>query len=119
MQHAPVLQVGVPADPVVTVSRRRGRRSSADLYVVVWILVLVLTQRLAIPLGGGGQQLPVAIPAALLVVSYGVTRGHAVIDRRRCILLGIALATVSLLTLVAVVRGLEPSLFSEIGRAHV
>lgn len=87
-------------------------RTGGGAYVVVWVLVLVLTQRLAIPLGGGGEQLPVAIPATLLVALFGLARGHVVVCGRRAVLMGIALAVLSLMTLIASARGLEPSLLS-------
>ncbi|MCY7396084.1 MAG: hypothetical protein LH468_08035 [Nocardioides sp.] len=107
---APVAQVLTPGERAA--ARTGGAPARGSLYVVVWILVLVLTQRFAIPLGGGGQQLPAAIPAALAVVMYGLARGHVVVCRRRAALLGVALVTLSLLTVVALIRGAEPSLLS-------
>lgn len=113
MSAGPVPRDRTPTEPIsartVVTSGRRGRTSA---YVVVWILVLVLTQRFAIPLGGGGQQVPTAIPVMLLVTCYGLARGHVTPDRRRAALLGVSLAFLAGLTLVAGVRGLEPSLLS-------
>lgn len=86
-----------------------GRRSVRVL--VALVLVVVLTQRFALPLGGD-DQLPLSLPLAAAVVGWGLLGGGLRLDRRRTRLYATAMAAVTVLTLLALARGASPSLFS-------
>src|SRR5690606_32894057 len=75
------------------------------------LLVVVLGQRLALPLGGG-EQVPAALVLALMVVGAAVLRGRWELDPRLTRLYAIALGAVLAQTFVHLVRGNEPSLLS-------
>ncbi len=75
------------------------------------VVLLVLGQRLAIPLGGD-QQVPLTIVGMLALSGYGLLRGRLVTDRRQAVLLGSSLVLLAAVTGVAAVRGLDPSVLS-------
>ncbi|MFC3686818.1 hypothetical protein [Aquipuribacter hungaricus] len=74
------------------------------------LLVVVLTQRLALPLGA--TQVPLTLVLCLALLAVGAVTGRLVLDRTRTRLYVAAMSTLVLLTVVALLRGLSPSLTS-------
>lgn len=75
------------------------------------ILVIVLTQRLAVPVGSG-QQIPASLPLAVLVVVVGLTRGALVVDHARARLYALSVGVLVALTVLSLLRSQNPSLLS-------
>lgn len=92
-----------------TGSQRWPRGST---YPALVIAVLVLTQRLALPLGGGGAQVPLSVPLLFILVAYGIAAGYLTISRLLAALLGLSLITLALLTGASYVLGDDPSITS-------
>ena len=63
------------------------------------LAAVILTQRLAIPLGA--FQLPVAVPAVLACVGWGLWRGRLLLGRTRLLAYGVAIGTLLFASLVA------------------
>jgi hypothetical protein len=84
---------------------RRGRR-----VVVVLLAVTLLTQRLAIPLGG--DQLPLSLPLILGVLVVGVRSGALSIDVAGLRLYVLAMGAIVVSTLAVLSLGRTPSLLS-------
>jgi hypothetical protein len=80
-------------------------------YIGVLMLVVVLGQRLAIPLGPG-QQLPANLVLVLIVLGTGLMAGHLRLDPQLILLYLAGVGALLALTLVAVARGLDVSLLS-------
>jgi hypothetical protein len=95
------------------VSAPRSRKASDDGrgLLRLCVVLLILGQRLALPLGGD-RQLPLTIVGMLAISGYGLARGRLVTDRRQAVLLGASLVVLSAVTCLAAVRDLDPSVLS-------
>ncbi len=85
--------------------------SGARHTLLALILCIVLTQRIGVPLGGG-EQLPLTLPMAMLIAFVGIYRGWLILDRARTRFYALAIGTLVVLSLVAHVRGHDLSLLS-------
>ncbi len=100
--------------PIVALSRRPRPRSvpaSATGHLIAILLVILLTQRLAVPLGEAGQ-LPVTVPLCLAVVAHGLSTNQLRLDRVRVSLFVIAMAGLVAVTVIAGVNRQSPSAMS-------
>ena len=79
-------------------------------FLQAFVLVLILAQRLAVPVGG--EQLAALVPLVTLFVVVGLGTGVLVVDRRRLALVAVMVATVVGVSLVQIVGGIAPSLLS-------
>ncbi len=61
---------------------------------------------------GAGQQLPVSLPLSVLVVAVGLAGGSLVVDRGRARLYAVAVGALVALTIIAALRGHDPSMLS-------
>jgi hypothetical protein len=94
---------------------RRARRLVVQAgpagHVLALLLVIVLTQRLAIPLGGS-IQLAVAVPLCLVVIGHGLVTRQLQLDGVRARLYALAMAGMVGVTVVASARQQSPALTS-------
>lgn len=100
----PGAPVVVPAAPHPAAVRRSGRA------VVALLVLTLLTQRLAIPVGG--EQVPVSLPLLLAVAAVALLTGALVLDPVQLRLYALAMAAVVACTLYLLARGRAPSLLS-------
>jgi hypothetical protein len=80
-------------------------------YIRVLMLVIVLGQRLAVPLGPG-EQLPANLALVLIVLGAGLMGGHLRLDPLLILLYVVGIGALLALTLLALARGLDVSLLS-------
>lgn len=91
--------------------RRSGRAgTSGRAYWATAVLGLVLLQRLAVD--AGGSEVPLTLPLALVWLVFGLVRGHLRIGAGASAAYGLACAVLVALSVVALTRGMEVSLFS-------
>lgn len=87
-----------------------GKPVAGQAVLCALVLVLVLAQRFALPLSVG--QVPLTVPLLLLVAWVGWRQGVLRLDAVRCRLFGAAVVATTAVTVLAVTRGLNPSLLS-------
>lgn len=100
-----------PAPADTAVGEVRPARAHGTVFLCVLLTGLVLLQRLAIPLGAA-DQVPLTLPLLLAFVVIGLRLNYLVISRSRAAFLGLALAALACMTLIAIARGLSPSVLS-------
>jgi hypothetical protein len=89
----------------------RGRRVGRGTVALIGIvLVLVLTQRFAIPIGS--QQIPFVFPLAVILIAVGLVTGALQIDAHRAALVLVIWVGVLVSTLLLIAAGTPPSFLS-------
>jgi hypothetical protein len=83
----------------------------ARTLVLALLLIVLLGQRFGVPIPGG-QQIPAALLLATGLLAFGLFTGGFVLDRQRTLLYLVAMTTLTLLTVVSLVRQQDPSVLS-------